>query len=300
MKKLSYLAILVISVIATSCLGSNSSSFEYTRSLQSSANFSVVKNIETGAESVIANGAVYELKIRPDEGKISVSVSGLQLTPNSGSYSFTIDDATFKYDETGALVLTVTDHLDTSMSGIAINNFSLSYLERYMDGSTAIPAWAISFTINGRYTVRAVQKTTVLFGTSDVTVIQSGSNYTQNTAFYSLRFDPTGATSNEIKANFYLFDAKFADKMPKMNMAILDIPVTIGVNSYSMRADELKIYTVDEANNTEEQPDFRITDFAASGRYGTAADLNHFEFTVGGRFETILSLGCKFPTEVIN
>ncbi|MDE6809689.1 MAG: hypothetical protein K2J42_06330 [Muribaculaceae bacterium] len=299
MKKLSYLAILVISVIATSCLGSNSSSFEYTRSLQSSANFSVVKSLETGSESVIANGAVYELKILPDEGKISVSVSGLQLTPNSGSYAFTIADATFKYDESGALVLSLNDVPDAS-NGVAVTDFKLSYLERYMDSNTAIPAWVISYTINGRYTVRAVQKTTVLFGTSDVTVIQSGSNYRQNTAFYSLRFDPAGATSNEIKANFYLFNAKFADKMPKMNMAIQDIPVTIGVNSFSMRADELKIYTVDEANNTEEQPDFRITDFAASGRYGTAADLNHFEFTVGGRFETTLSLGCKIPTEEIN
>lgn len=298
MKKLSYLAILVIAVLATSCLGSNSSSFEYTRSLQSSSNFTVVSD-GTGDETVIATGGVYELRILPDEGKLSVSVSGLQLSPNSGSYSFTIQDAPFKYDETGALVVSVTDHLDASGQGLAINKFELRYLERYMDGTTAIPAWSISFIVNGRMNVRAIQKTTVLFGLSEVTVAQSGTTYRQNTSYYSLRFVPDGATSNQIKANLYLFDAKFADKMPQMNLGILDIPTTVGVNSFSMHVADLPIYTVNGNDKTEE-PDFRISDFNGMGGYGIAADNIHFDFTVGGRFETLFSLGCKIPTEEIN
>lgn len=298
MKKLSYLAILVIAVLATSCLGSNSSSFEYTRSLQSSANFTIVSD-GAGEETVIAAGGVYELRILPDEGKISVSVSGLQLAPNSGSYSFTIQDVPFKYDETGALVVSVTDHLDTNGQGLAINKFELRYLERYMDGTTAIPAWSISFVVNGRMTVRAVQRTTVLFGLSEVTVPASGTTYRQNTAYYSLRFVPDGATSNLIKAHLYLFDAKFADKMPKMNLGILDIPTTVTVNSFSMHADALPIYTVN-GNDKQEEPDFRIADFNGMGSYGIAADNIHFDFNVGGRFDTNLSLGCKIPTEEIN
>ena len=293
MKKISYLVVLVIAFIATSCLGSSDSKVELTRTLTSTHNFSVVQRNSDHSQAMFNYGADYSLEISVDQQTLSLAVSSLQYWGDQPRTSFRITDVPYKYDNNGAVVVELPT---VEADGVKVSDLKLSYLER-TDGEIALPAWDITYTINDEYQVRAVQDIVALFGKADVTVIDGGSQYSTEKPYYQLFFDPMKMHDNDMVDGYLiLYSAQLADNMPPMNLKFyFSAKFTIG--GFSINAESLKIYTIDGQGETE-QPDYELSQFSAGGLFSLASQNvypYYFDFTVGGRYMVGLDLGYSIP-----
>ncbi|MDE5809453.1 MAG: hypothetical protein K2H59_04115 [Muribaculaceae bacterium] len=293
MKKISYLVVLVIAFIATSCLGSSDSKVELTRTLTSTHNFSVVQRNSDHSQAMFNYGADYSLEISVDQQTLSFAVSSLQYWGDQPRTSFRITDVPYKYDNNGAVVVELPT---VEADGVTISDIKLSYLER-TDGEISLPAWDITYTINDEYQVRAVQDIVALFGKADVTVIDTGSQYSTETPYYQLFFDPMKMHDNDMVDGYMiLYSAQFAENMPAMNLKFyFSAKFTIG--GFSINAESLKIYTIEGQTETE-QPEFEISQFSAGGLFSLTSQNvypYYFDFTVGGRYMVGLDLGYSIP-----
>ena len=293
MKKISYLVVLVIAFIATSCLGSSDSKVELTRTLTSTHNFSVVQRNSDHSQAMFNYGADYSLEISVDQQTLSFAVSSLQYWGDQPRTSFRITDAPYKYDNNGAVVVELPT---VEADGVKISDLKLSYLER-TDGEISLPAWDITYTINDEYQVRAVQDIVALFGKADVTVIDNGSQYSTEKPYYQLFFDPMKMHDNDMVDGYLiLYSAQLADNMPPLNLKFyFSAKFTIG--GFSINAESLEIYTIDGQTETV-QPDYEISQFSAGGLFSLASQNvypYYFDFTVGGRYMVGLDLGYSIP-----
>ncbi|MBD5198965.1 MAG: hypothetical protein HDS83_01050 [Bacteroidales bacterium] len=295
MKKISYLVVLVIAFIATSCLGSSDSKVELTRTLTSTHNFSVVQRNSDHSQSMFTYGADYSLEISVDQQTLSFAVSSLQYSGDQRT-SFRIKDVPFKYENKNGQSAIVVDQPTVESDGVKVSDLKLSYLER-TDGVISLPAWDITYTINDEYQVRAVQNIVALFGKADVTVIDNGSQYSTEKPYYQLFFDPMKMHDNDMVDGYMiLYSAQLADNMPPLNLKFyFSAKFTIG--GFSINAESLKIYTIDGQTETE-QPDYEISQFSAGGLFSLTSQVEYpyyFDFTVGGRYMVGLDLGYWVP-----
>lgn len=149
--------------------------------------------------SVSLEGAKYVMDFDLVNGKANIEISNLRLSPLASTMTLKIDQATYKQDsETGAIVINVPNA--TSVVGGAshnISNFKLSQSLAYIEalGQTAV-YYSISYTVDGQYSVVAVQKSAILPGTTTITSNADGSSVgTSKRAYYSYSLDRDKSTA---------------------------------------------------------------------------------------------------------
>ncbi len=294
MKILNFLSMLLLGVALTSCLGGDNK-MTSSRALQAGSCVNYIVDNATGEGAINASGANYVLNIDYTSQVADITVSGLQLTPGGASYTFNIPAQRFYFDASGALIVDVPAALDAD-NDVTINNFRLSLLDRMMGQDGWIPVWTISYEVNSRFTVSAIQLSTVYFGSSNVKVGDDKSFDTKE-PYYSLVFDSKSVNGSKMKGKLLLYNAQFASSMPKMNMAIRDIEFDFGSRGFNAHADELELYL----NDTTLQPEYAITNFSLSATYQQSVfgeeiyPCCNISFTCAGRFKTLLELGYDLP-----
>ncbi|MDE6352908.1 MAG: hypothetical protein K2K88_07220 [Muribaculaceae bacterium] len=304
MKKISYLAMIVIAFIATSCLGGSDTKIELTRLLGSAHNFTVVQRASDNRMMMFDTGAEYNLQVSVTEGTVSLSVSNLRYWGDQAVASFRITDAPYTTDkENGAFILEVGE---VEGNGITIKNFKMLCLERpnYHD-SEYYPAWDVSFTVSTgseEYVVRAVQNVVALFGPAYITETATDKKYTDDVAYYQFVLDPkTLHDGDQIKGHLTMLEASFAQGMPAMNLRF-DFDATVNVAGFSINnASSIKLYLVQSDGTLVEQPDFVVTSLSAGGLWNISTQFQQFPysftFTVGDKYLVQMELGYTLPAD---
>ena len=122
--------------------------------------------------------------------------------------------------------------------------------------SQSFPLMLLTYTVDERYSVRLVYNPAFYWGTT--TVVDQDGQYFVNSdvsSYYGIQFNTeTG------KAVIGIVGAKFAEKMPSLNMSFRDIPYTFTSSGYVLETPEL-IPLIGETP----YPDYKITNVKLMG-----------------------------------
>ncbi len=292
MKISKFLAAMLTVFSLTSCLSGGNDDQYYEASLYDCVNY--VENTVSGDVNV-TSGIKYNILINITKSTLNLTIDGLQLTQGGGTITAKLENLPCTYDNSGNIVVTVPSITSGSTT---FSNFTFKMRQRYMT-NTYIPVFDINYNVNGNYYVRTFQASTYYFGTTSV-VVNDTPNATPTTTdktFYCVTFDKTTiGEGNNINANLYIYSAKFADKMPQMDMMVFNIPAKLGRDGYNLSAETLKVYTGNKANPVE-QPDYAITDFSATGTITNGLNIH---FKSASRFILDAELGYAFTQGVLD
>lgn len=179
---------LLITLVATFSLAScNSNDAKQTVQYRHLNNISYVTDLTTN-ESQMLQGAVYTLDFDLIAGKAAIDISNLFLTLGGAPQHVIIESTPYKEDSNGAIVVSVPN--TTSLVGGMthnISNFRLSQNMAFIPalGQTAV-YYAVSFEIDGKYSVTAVQSAAYFPGQTLITPTAEGTTpANSNRTFYS-------------------------------------------------------------------------------------------------------------------
>lgn len=251
MKFLKFFSILVVAAFMTSCLGSSEST---TKEDFTGYCFNYVTDMSNG-ESEMTWGGTYTLDTNYTDGTSTLTIANLKV-PGSQSLSIQLPNLKYKFDEKGGVVIKEAA-LTSSYNGQrhTVTDLSFTLYRRYINTSYFPVLW-LTFTVDSQYRVRVVYTPSSFVGTTNV-VGPDNSLYTSQKPYYCVAFDPTKS-----KATLHVIGAKFADKMPALDMMFTDIPFTCSQTGFDMAKAEL----IPRIGNVE-YPDFKITDLKVSGNY---------------------------------
>ncbi|MDE6266250.1 MAG: hypothetical protein K2M07_02740 [Muribaculaceae bacterium] len=279
----------VILLGLTSCLGdSDNEQIEKERIYQI---FNVVEDTQKGTTEIVT-GVAYQMEVNFTNMTMNLSISGLQVSQSAPAYNLEIQNVNFQINKQGEIVVNVPS---VSNGAVTVSDFKFKKRMRSM-GMEGIPVYDITYIVNGSYNVRSVQMSTFYFGQTETTIIGTESLFKTDETFYCVTFDPTVRKDGKPQARLFMYNAKFAPKMPEMNLMLLELYADFTVDGFTIKADEASVYT-GTVQNPKEEPDYAVTDFDMIGKFSTGVE---FEYTAAGRFHSSAKCGYDFTDGVLN
>lgn len=289
MKITKFLLSLLTVFTLTSCLGDDNNDQYYNAMLTECINY--VENSASG-EAYAITGSQYTMSINITQNTMDLTILGIQLTPGGASLSTKIEGIQCRYDSEGNLVANVSSHQG---NGVTISDLTFKMRQRYLSPYEYIPVFDIHYVVNGVYYVRSFQNSICYFGSTRVLIKGTATTTATDRTYYFVTFDKTTITEGtNLTAKLYIYAAKFADKMPEMDMMIFNIPATLGPDGFTLAADNLKVYT-GTVSNPIEQPDYGVTNFKATANIASGMNMT---FTAANRFDLSATLGYDFTEGV--
>ena len=201
-------------------------------------------------------------------------------------------------NDKGVKVVSSTDVVPTKVtmrgnevdaSAYVIDDLKLNVFERRLmdDQLTYIPVINMSMTM-GDVDVITVQKQTVYFGSTGVVNNATSTNFTSKTPYYAVTLDP-----DKKQATIDVYNAKFAEKMPAMNMKFAEIPFEVSNLGYKLACKEL-IPTIKDSGVDVPYPSYKITNLNGDATFATGMNL---QFNCMEVFTVQANLGYTLPTE---
>lgn len=252
------------------------------------------KNFNTG---VLTNGTTYMFRWRADftadvyiknakfsanmPDGINIAIEGLSWKNVDGVKKIAAKDVV-------PTQVTMNDK-DVDASTYVIDALNLDVFERRLmdEQLTYIPN--INMTIEmGDVEVITVQKQKVYFGSTGVTNNAELTNFTSKTAYYAVTLNP-----ETMKASIDVYGAKFAEKMPPMNMRFDGISFDVSNLGYTLSCEEL-VPTINEEGVVVPQPRYAITNLNGKAAFATGLNL---QFNCMGVFTVQANLGYAIPSE---
>lgn len=264
-KVLSALSFIFLAIALSSCLGESKTEITQNPQLASNRNMSVIidrNSADDGAYQIIGTGADYSLSIELTERVFNLSVSGLQLKPGAGSYSFTIANQTFTLDKFGGVMMNIPSYVDEK-NNVRITDFKFHYLARGLGGMN-IPVWTITYTVNDQYDVRVVPTSCYYFGSTQITDLAEDKTEASGTeTYYCVQFDPKTLDGNKVTAFLNVFDLKIPGKQYAESYVIeKELKATVTPVGYTISGVNCKLMTL---NNKE--TDFKVNSCNAVGTF---------------------------------
>lgn len=291
------LALVMFASVATSCSNDdeplahdNYMEQDYTGCFQ----YIYKKSLNTG---VISSGTTYKFRWRGDftadvyvynakfaagmPGGINITFEGLKWSNIDGVKRIAATDVVPNaVTMNGAAV-------DASKYVIDALNIDV-FERRLMDEQlTYIPIINMSMTM-GDIEVVTIQQQKVYFGSTGVTNNAASTNFTSKTPYYAVTLDAKAMT-----AKIDVYNAKFAEKMPAMNMKFSGIPFKVSNLGYTLECDEL-IPTIKDSGVDVPYPDYKITNLSGNALFATGLNL---QFDCMEVFTVQANLTYAFPTE---
>ncbi len=251
MKSLKVISALLLSVLMVSCLkdGESTSKEDF-----SGYCFNYVSDMNNDKAEVTVGGT-YLFEVNYTDGVATVTMGNLKLN-GSQSVSLQLENLAYKFDDKGGFVIDQ-PVVVSSYNGQhhTVSDFSFRLYRRYV-GTYYFPAMWMTFVVDSQYRVRVIYTPSVYLGTTNVVNPDNGL-FTSTDPYYVVAIDPTKS-----KAALHVLGAKFADRMPAMDMIFPDLPITCNMNTFTIEADEIvpRIGSV-------EYPSFKITNLKVSGNY---------------------------------
>lgn len=287
------LALVMFASVATSCSNDDEPSAHdnymeqnYTGCFQ----YIYKKSLNSG---VIVKGTTYMFRWRADF-TVDVYIKNAKFSANMpGGIDIAIEGLKWVSDK-GVKVVSSTDVVPTKVtmrgnevdaSAYVIDDLKLNVFERRLmdDQLTYIPVINMSMTM-GDVEVITVQKQTVYFGSTGVVNNAASTNFTSKTPYYAVTLDP-----DKTQATIDVYNAKFAEKMPAMNMKFAEIPFEVSNLGYKLACEEL-IPTIKDVP----YPSYKITNLNGDATFATGMNL---QFNCMEVFTVQANLGYTLPTE---
>ena len=225
--------------------------------------FEYVTNIAEGP-SAYYSGLGYKIRLNYSEAYGDVTISGLKLTDGTSYPTFTLSGLEFGIDKNGWIVLTGSNIM-SSIPGLAsqpvFSRVSVRLYQRVV-GSSYSPAFCISMTVDGLYSILSANPSQVSFGTT-VSAASGLADFSTTDSQYYLTFNPdTRCVTITIEK------AQFISSMPAMDIVLKNIPFSIIGGKAVFSAESI----VPESNNTP-YPAFPISDLKGEFDFGGDFDL---------------------------
>lgn len=273
----------------TSCLDSDGNDQTSTDNLYQV--FNLVQDTQTGDIEVIP-AVSYTMEFNFTKSTVNFAITGLQVSHSSPAYNVAEMNVKYSLNEKGEVVF----NIPSMTNGVCtVTDLRFRYRMRNM-GVNNIPVYDITYTVNNNYKVRAVQTATYYFGETETSILGTESVYTTDKTFYCVVFDPTSVKDGKMLTRLLMYNAKFAPKMPEMNLMLLDLYAELDLRGYTVEQDEAKVYT-GSPQNPKEEPDYLVTGFTMSGSYANGVE---FDYTSAGRFKSSAVCGFDFTDGLLN
>lgn len=199
------------------------------------------------------DGAKYIMDFNLTEGTADVTITGLRLSADSSPISLRIQNATFDYVN-GATVINVPNATSVYGGTHSITNFKYSQSMKSIEKFGRISVYySISYTVDNRYNVVAVQEDAYLPGTTVVTSTASGDQLDSSTAPY-YNYDLDYDTNTADVSAYWLYDGETT----YYDLEFDDLP-------YKLTPYGIEINV--EGNFTAEQSNAGATPFVAKAIY---------------------------------
>lgn len=241
MKQLSIVIALCLSIIATSCDNNNDSD-----NFEQIMTFDQIYTV-TGPDSKTSTYPTtqYTYKINHSKGTADIIVKNVRFSPMMPPTTMEFKNLSISYPNS---------HLSSTLIKIAgsdiipevqntvtgktepMEGYTISSISGYIIPSqTSGPNSAtLTFTINGVFTIKAYPIPDLYQFESITNVTGPGNQFSFNNAHYSINLN-----RGEGKVHLYLYNTKFAERMPAMNMIFKDIPVTFNSTGYKLNCESL-------------------------------------------------------------
>lgn len=291
----------VILLALSSCLGDGTTTITTDRAIPATSNMSYITNTETGNEYIIGTGADYSFHFESVSQKMNVGVTGLQLLPGAGSYTFNLNDVSFEYDSFGAIVAKIPTYTDAKYN-VTISDFELNYYQRMM-GQLSIPVWTLTYTVDNRFRIRVIQNAFYYFGTTKMTDLSTTQEIIDSeTIYYAITFDPKTLDGKELDArinvlNITLPTEKFVDNY----IIEQNLKAVISADGYQINGTNCKLIISGSNKQTENV----INSASAKGTFllkddGQKRNPNvEINFTMDNRYRLEATAGLSFTSGLI-
>lgn len=239
MKKNLLLLSLALTMTMTSCLEGEEPNTVIT------ANYACYNNIEDmqntpGSYELKAGTYVFTMDLT-DVNNLKLDLAIRGNFGESGEVNLTLNDLEMKlanYEYTfsaGSLTPEVADgiagsHVITNLKG-TIHPYVIS--DDSYTSMRQILVYQISFVLDGRYRVTAIDRNPYIFSQNTTTISAGGNAYSTKDTYYEVKFSDTN------KANVLIYNARFVENMPLISFTLKDIPVTLTSNGYILQIDEI-------------------------------------------------------------
>ena len=273
----------------TSCLGDSDNDQYYMAQLSDCINY--VEDATTGEAYAIPN-VKYNIEINITQSTATMIIDGIQVTPGGASYAVKLENVPCTYSQDGSVVISLPSYQNASIS---LTNFNFKMRPRYM-GLEYIPVFDIRYTVNTNYNVRTFQQSICYFGNTNVSIKGSGASSTTDLTYYLVTFDKKTIDGTSLKANLHIYSAKFAEKMPEMDIMMFNIPANLNHDGFTLEAESAKVYTGNSSSPVE-QPNYPVTNLVGTGIISSGLTLN---FTAAGRFDLSAELGYEFTKGILD
>lgn len=203
MKKILYLAAAMAGVLV---LGScNSSDEDYVSSYNYNQNYTYVFDSENNTSS-LNDGAKYGVRVNYTNQTISFEIADIKVDPTKDDIDIQLQDASYKIDSDGGIVVSVPSFVST-VGGKTHNvtSFYFRHVTRtFIAINTIVDTFEISYVIDGKYGVRAVQTPCAMVGKTVLTDLSNGTEKTDTRPIYVYRLNRnTGKATFEIQGLTY-------------------------------------------------------------------------------------------------
>jgi hypothetical protein len=245
MKKFFYLIVLTIAVVATSC-----ESHEDDNKFSEKIGLSQLYSVTMGNKTTLYKPVMFTYELNYNEGTADITINGVQFSPMMPAITMEIEDIRFTKSISG-IKLNATN-IVPEVDDKPIPEYTISSLNCRIASSQILnfSIAELSFVVNNSITVN-VSSPTLTFEHESQTdvrkVYSSNSNddFHFNNASYAIYLNP----DNNL-AQVYVFNMKFAEKMPAMNMIFPNVTYTATPSGFELTCDEL----IPTLNNTEKTP----------------------------------------------
>lgn len=229
MKKLLYLVAAMAGVLV---LGScNSSEENYVTAYNYNQNYTYVLDTE-GNTASLNDGARYGVRVDYTNQTISFEITDIKVDPTKDDIDIQLRDVSYKIDKDGGIVVSVPSFV--SIVGGKTHNVTSFYFHHvtrtFIAINTIIDTFEISYVIDGRYAVRAVQTPCAMVGKTIMTDISNGTEKTDTRPIYVYRLN-----RNTGKATFEIQGMTYDNKIYNV-LTLEDIDYTISNLGMTLRA----------------------------------------------------------------
>lgn len=271
----SVLTLMMIAVMVTSCdkdetPGVPETYMELDYTEEGCFNYIYKKSTSKG---VVSNRTTYKFRWN-DDYTADVHVYNAKFSermPDGVNISFkglkweAVDD--WKKISVNDIVPTVVTNNGDSVdaSAFVLDNLTVNVFDRRLLNFTPeyIPIINVSMTM-GDVEVVAVQKRIVYSGVTNVKNVSSGAAFNHNSALYQIVLD-----ESTMQATIDIFGAKFAEKMPAMDMKFAGVAFELSNKGYILECNEL-IPTIKDVP----YPNYKVTNLNGDAMFETGLSLD--------------------------
>lgn len=297
MKQLSILLALCIAIFSSSCDNSNDGEITTT----SSVNQIYTVTMPNGSTLTFPEcNLLYEVDYVA--GKMDITINNVKFSPKMPEITMKVNDISFINDKNGTKISAT--NIIPEVGENDMPEYTISSITGRITSSafTGANKHQITLTLESGIVI-TFHPSPLVFEYESKTSVNPHTSSTSNqfestTSTYALKFDANNST-----ADLYIYGAKFAKKMPAMNMVFKNIPFTASKTGFTMSIESLTPSIIGKTGSETPAPNYNISNLSIkvdgnrfnTGFTCTITDQNNS--AIGGYI--VLAYANLFPSEAI-